>query len=311
VCAPGGARGAGAGARARLRPIRRLTSLCFSFLPLCRAQVRALYAADCDALVAFHGAFVRDSRVWLALEYMDCGTLGRVAALAPGRRLPERALAGAAFQLMWALAYLRVEKLLHRDIKPSNVLVNSAGQVKLSDFGTSAALDSTLGMAATFTGTCRYMSPERIQRGLFSFPADVWSAGMLLLECATGRYPYAGADSYIDAAEAIVGSPPPTLPPDLRAAFEPGFEQLLAACLAKAPEDRLPADIILQGSPWFAAHGIGDLPSAMLAVRDWLATLPPAVVIALPVPPEALAAVDADAAAAAAAAAAAGAAAAR
>ena len=246
-------------------------------------EVRALYAADCDCLVRFHGAFVRDARVWLALEYMDCGTLARVASLAPGGRVPERALAGVAFQLFWALAYMRVERLLHRDVKPSNVLVNARGQVKLSDFGTSASLDSTLGMAETFTGSCRYMSPERIQRGRFSFPADVWSAGMVVLESALGRYPYAGAATYIDAAEAIVGAPAPALPAEEAPRFSPTFSQFIAACLAKSPEDRLPADITLQGSPWFAAHGIASLPQAIAAVREWLATLPPETVVPLPV----------------------------
>jgi serine/threonine protein kinase len=42
----------------------------------------------------------------------------------------------------------------------------------------------------TFLGTVTYMSPERISNEQYSFPADVWSLGLALIECATGQYPY-------------------------------------------------------------------------------------------------------------------------
>lgn len=137
-------------------------------------------------------------------------------------------------------------------------------------------------MAATFTGTCRYMSPERIQRSLFSFAADVWSVGLVLLECALGRYPYPEASTYIEAAESIVELPAPTVPPELRSSFTPEFLQLLSSCLVKKAEERLPADILL-GSPWFARHGIVDLESSIRGMHAWLATVP-GVLLPSPMP---------------------------
>ena len=208
-------------------------------------EIQALYDADCDCLVSFYGAYLREGTISNALEFMDCGTLARVMASAPGRRFPERALAAVAFQLLWALAYLRIEKRLHRDIKPSNVLVNRFGQVKLSDFGLSAELKNSIGMAATVTGTYRYMSPERIARALFSFAADVWSVGLLLLESALGRYPYPDASTYIETAETIVSAPAPTVPAAERAAFSLPCLQLMDACLVKNADERLPADVLL------------------------------------------------------------------
>ena len=110
-------------------------------------EIQALYDSDCDALVTFMGAFYRDGAITIVLENMDLGPLSAVVSRAG--RLPESALASVAFQVLWALAYLRVEKRLHRDLKPSNILVNSRGQVKLSDFGISAELKNSIGLAAT------------------------------------------------------------------------------------------------------------------------------------------------------------------
>ena len=55
--------------------------------------------------------------------------------------------------------YLHHERhVIHRDIKPSNLLVNHKGEVKITDFGVSAVLPSSMGQRDTFVGTYNYMS---------------------------------------------------------------------------------------------------------------------------------------------------------
>ena len=49
-------------------------------------------------------------------------------------------------------------KVIHRDIKPSNILVNSEGNVKISDFGVSAKIEHTLDFRDSWVGTMLYMS---------------------------------------------------------------------------------------------------------------------------------------------------------
>jgi serine/threonine protein kinase len=97
-------------------------------------EIQALYDADCDCLVSFFGAFYKDGAITIALEYMDQGSL--TTLIQSKGPMPEQVLAAMAFQVLWALAYLRVEKRLHRDLKPSNILVNSQGQVRISCFMT-------------------------------------------------------------------------------------------------------------------------------------------------------------------------------
>ena len=229
-------------------------------------EIQTLFSTRCETLVAFYGAFHREGQIFVALELMDRGDLASVCA----RRgpLPEGVLAGVAFQIMWALAYLRRERRLMRDIKPGNVLCASDGRVVLSDFGISAELCNSIGMAASFVGTCKYMAPERITHQPYSFPSDVWSAGLALLEAATGVYPYPASSgtSYIELAETIIDSPEPACAPPL----SPDCATFIGSCLKKAPGERLPADVLL-GSPFLARHGVVSLESARTACRAWFA----------------------------------------
>ncbi|TKR96984.1 hypothetical protein L596_010919 [Steinernema carpocapsae] len=75
------------------------------------------------------------------------------------------------------------------DVKPSNFLVNSRGQVKLSDFGVSKQLDRSV--AQSYVGTNAYMAPERIFGGEYRIHSDVWSYGVAIAEMAIGRFPLA------------------------------------------------------------------------------------------------------------------------
>lgn len=66
-------------------------------------------------------------------------------------------------QVLKGLLYLHHEKhIIHRDLKPSNLLINHRGEVKITDFGVSAIMDSTSGQANTFLGTYNYMSVSNL-----------------------------------------------------------------------------------------------------------------------------------------------------
>lgn len=75
----------------------------------------------------------------MILELMDAGSLEdvislyRVAKVKP--QIDEGVLAKVAIQILCGLSYLHGKNQIHRDIKPANILLNSRGEVKLSDFG--------------------------------------------------------------------------------------------------------------------------------------------------------------------------------
>jgi len=206
-------------------------------------EVRTVFAARSDHLVAFYDAFHHEGCLHLVLEYCDMGSLeGLYETLQrPGApRMSEPVLAALLFQLVQGLTYLHKEKrAVHRDLKPANVLLTSSGFVKLSDFGISRELDATHAMAATYCGTAAYMSPERlVDGGVYGFPSDVWSVGLIGLEGVLGRYPYPHYTSHFDLVNTVVNGPPPTARPELQQALSSELWQLLHAMMARDPAAR-------------------------------------------------------------------------
>ena len=99
-----------------------------------------------------------------------------------------------ANQLACALLYLHEEWeqcVVHRDVKPSNVMLDSAFNVKLGDFGLARLVDHEIGSQSTtiLAGTVGYMAPESFDMGNATKESDVYSFGIVALEIACGRKP--------------------------------------------------------------------------------------------------------------------------
>jgi serine/threonine protein kinase len=243
-------------------------------------EVRALQAS-CSGMIACHGFFLHEDSVHLVLQLMEGGSL---EALVRARgALPERAAAALAYQLLWCLARLRHAHLLHRDVKPSNVLLTPSGAVRLGDAGLAKDTPS-LAQAHSFVGTFAYMAPERLLQGPYAFPADVYGAGLSVLQAALGREPLAGAGgAFMDVLVAVMEAPALGVPPDgtplpappaggpppppLR--LSPDFRALLDACLQRDPAARPTAEAALQ-LPLFAAHGIAGRADSEAILRAFM-----------------------------------------
>ena len=93
-----------------------------------------------------------------------------------------------------ALAFAHSKGVVHRDIKPANILISSKGEVKLTDFGIAhnQTVDADgLTKEGMTLGTPLYMAPEQFRNaGTVDGRADIYSCGILLYECLTGRKPF-------------------------------------------------------------------------------------------------------------------------
>lgn len=138
--------------------------------------------------------------------------------------------------LLQSLAYVHAEGVVHRDIKPANILIPAgeagAGRsARLSDFGLAIILGNTpLTMQGTTTGTAAYLSPEQATGELVETPSDIYSLGLVLLECLTGTVAFPGPP-----LESIVGRlvRSPAVPEELGA-----WVPVLRAMTARSPEER-------------------------------------------------------------------------
>ncbi|KAG6484558.1 hypothetical protein ZIOFF_053078 [Zingiber officinale] len=184
-------------------------------------------ASQCPHIVVCYHSFYHNGVISLVLEYMDRGSLADV---------------------LKGLVYLHHERhVIHRDIKPSNLLVNHKGEVKITDFGVSAVLANSMGQRNTFVGTYNYMAPERISGSSYDCKSDIWSLGLVILECAIGHFPYTsteqdGSLSFYELLEAIVDHPPPSAAADQ---FSPEFCSFISACIQKDPKERLSSSELL------------------------------------------------------------------
>ncbi|KAL9266852.1 Mitogen-activated protein kinase kinase 6-like protein [Drosera capensis] len=227
-------------------------------------ELKINQSAECPHVVICYNSFYNNGNISLLLEYMDRGSL--VDIIRQVKTILEPYLGVVCKQVLEGLVYLHQERhVIHRDIKPSNLLVNHKGQVKITDFGVSAVLASSMGQRDTFVGTFHYMAPERISGSAYDYSSDIWSLGMVMLECAIGRFPYIQSEDqqspgYFELLEAIVDRPPPAAAPDQ---FSPEFCSFISACIQKDPKCRM-SSLDLLGHPFIKKFEDKDIDLGIL-----------------------------------------------
>lgn len=232
-------------------------------------EIAMLSTVQCDSLISLKGAFHDEGCVGIIIEYMDRGSLEFILQDLPP--LDETALAGITYQILWGLGYLHYEKKIHRDIKPANILLNSLGQVKLSDFGISRDLEGTYAMSNTSVGSFRYMSPERLLGEAYDASGDIWSVGVLMIQLWTKQYPF-GEEimTPIDLYAELEGLKLDRMIDMMR--ISRPFADVLRAMLAPDPADRATCVELLE-YPWFQRCNINTIRGAQDAVLLWLEDL--------------------------------------
>jgi len=164
-----------------------------------------------------------------------------VLRLATGGTLRDRLDTGPLLQSRVAeigatvaevLAYVHERGIVHRDIKPSNVLFDEEGDCYLADFGIAKAMGSAhITDTNEFVGTAAYIAPEQVEDRSPGPPADVYSLGLVLLECMTGEPEYTGTD--VEMALARL-----TRAPRVPGIWGPEWRAVLTAMTATDPEER-------------------------------------------------------------------------
>ncbi|WP_055555458.1 serine/threonine-protein kinase [Streptomyces sp. NBRC 110028] len=167
-------------------------------------------------------------------------------------------------QVADALAASHADGIVHRDLKPANVLLAGTGEGEemhpmLTDFGIARLADSP-GLTRTqeFVGTPAYVAPESAEGRPQTSAVDIYGAGIMLYELATGRPPFAGNTALEVLHRHLSEEPrrPTTVPEPLWTVIE--------RCLRKNPDERPSAESLARGLRVVAA-GVGVHASAAQA----------------------------------------------
>jgi len=150
-------------------------------------------------------------------------------------------------------------KVWHNDIQSKNVMRKINGSYMLFDFGLSVSDEGEITSSKKKNGIVEYMSPEKLDKGIFDARSDVYSFGILMYEILAGRVPFEIEDGknreaiseQVKILEKHKNAMPPAIEPLRRAAFEAvhqgktyekdypdWLEQMIMKCLEKKPENR-------------------------------------------------------------------------
>ncbi|XP_062078077.1 CBL-interacting serine/threonine-protein kinase 24-like isoform X1 [Humulus lupulus] len=183
------------------------------------------------------------TKIYIILEFVTGGEL--YDKIVHQGKLPEYEARRYFQQLIDAVAHCHSKGVYHRDLKPENLLLDSNGNLKVSDFGLSALPQQGVNLLHTTCGTPNYVAPEVLgNQGYDGAVSDVWSCGVILYVLMAGYLPFDETDL-------------PTLYNKINAAkfscpywFSHGAKSLIHKILDPNPRTRIQIEGIRK-DPWF------------------------------------------------------------
>lgn len=147
---------------------------------------------------------------YLTMEFVEGTSLKQL--IQSRGKLPVPVTLTVGKQLCRALEVAHEQGVIHRDIKPQNMVVDATGFLKVMDFGIARLANPGKGKGLTEVGTSigtpDYMSPEQLSGAELDARSDLYSAGVVLFECLTGRVPFEADSTWALVAKHLEEEPP-------------------------------------------------------------------------------------------------------
>ncbi len=205
-----------------------------------------------------------DGVTFLTMEYVDGEDLSSLVRRI-GRLSPDKATE-IARQTCAGLAAAHERGVIHRDLKPANLMLDSAGRIRITDFGLAGIAASIQG-AEVRAGTPAYMAPEQLAGKEVTIKSDLYSLGLVLYEILTGKRAFEATS--LPELIKLREESAPTSPSSLVRDLDPLLERVILRCLEKDPALR-PASALQVaaalpgGDPLAAALAAGETPSPQM-----------------------------------------------
>lgn len=209
--------------------------------PAERLKLEAGWLSSCadPHIVRIFATGVDRGTHYIAMELLHC-TLQHVSGVRPS--VGQLVEIGAGILLGLAAAH-RVG-VFHGDLKPANIGIGTDGTIKLLDFGAANLLPWNELLSDTDThrthlgcvGTLQYLAPDHLRGDLVDERADIYGAGAVLYEVATGQPPFTELRPALLIDAILNATPRP--PSELNQRVTPAFDAVVLRALAKRPAAR-------------------------------------------------------------------------
>lgn len=235
-------------------------------------EIQVMSLSSHSNVLPFSTAFVQGADLWVVMPLLTGGSVLSLMNCAHPDGLPENYAAYVLHCLLKALDYFHSNGQIHRDVKAANLMLDSHGNVMLSDYGMMGWMVEggwDRKQRQTFVGTPCWMAPEVMEQASgYDYKADVWSLGITAIELAEGRAPYTNYPP-MKVLFLTLQNPPPTLTTEHSEQFSQKYKDFVLQCLQKDPKERPTVKQLLK-HPLFvpAVPKPEDLPST-------IAKLPP------------------------------------
>ena len=183
-----------------------------------------------------------EGHIFMVIEFLTGQELTSIVRQGPMD--PARALY-IMRQVNKSLAEAHSKGIVHRDLKPDNIFVceiyGEKDFVKVIDFGIAKFLEdesANLTQAGKMFGTPRYLSPEQAQGKRLDARSDLYTCGVILFECLTGRAPFIAEEAIAVAIKHVQEAPPAMTEVNPNTRVPPSVDKLVFKLMSKKPEQR-------------------------------------------------------------------------
>ncbi|CAF1581908.1 unnamed protein product [Adineta steineri] len=245
-------------------------------------EIKILSTLNHKNIVSYYGTAIDSKKkppvFQVIMEYVDGGSLS--THLSKFGQFREASIKNYTRQLLEGVQYLHENQIVHRDIKSANILVNSKGEIKIADFGTSKRLAGLHLCTEDNVGTLQYMCPDVVLVPATGYGpgVDIWSVGCTVIEMATGKRPF---HNVVNQYALLLKLGNDKQPPDIPSELSDAAKDFLAKCFE--PTQKRPSAKDLLNHPFLkiknglnretSNNHIGDKTENQIRLSDSSSTL--------------------------------------